>query len=165
MTESITLEQYKEHLRTGKMPLIGARPAKPPEQPAQPKTSKMRNTPLVIDDIRFDSIAEGAYYLYLVNQVEVGAVSHFLRQVSMECGGGVRYRLDFLVVIPAIDGCHRLEYVDVKGRMTDLYKLKKKQIESRYPIRINEVYRKDIPDSYLKAAKQHHELAVALNNS
>lgn len=45
------------------------------------------------------------------------------------------YLLDFKVTYA--DG--RIEYVDTKGVITDIYKLKKKMVEAIYPVKIKEV--------------------------
>lgn len=118
----------------------------------------MGNIPVVIDNIRFDSKGEAAYYLHLKSQVKVGAISHFHRQFPIDCGGGVKLVLDFLII--KMDGT--LDYVDYKGRLSQTYKNKKKQAQARYPIKIREVYKPDVPDYYHKAVKEQHELAKAL---
>lgn len=46
-----------------------------------------------------------------------------------------KYLLDFEVTY----GDGRIEYVDVKGIATDVYRIKKKLVEALYPIKIKEV--------------------------
>jgi|GEM_PF-7126285 len=158
MTETWSLEKYRHEMG---LPQLAGKPAAAKQQevvttaPVIPKPSKMRNVPTYIDTIRFDSRIEGAYYLQLLSETNTGIVSHFFRQVRMECGAGVGYVLDFLVVYT--DGS--LQYVDVKGHVTRTYKNKKKQIEDRYPIQIKEVYRKDISAFYIASAKAISEMA------
>jgi len=98
----------------------------------QPKKSKYKNVRTEIDGINFDSKAEADYYSYLLVLQKSGEVAYFLMQVPFLCGGGVKYRLDFLVVYS--DG--HIDHIDVKGSVTSAFKNKKKQVESRYPIKI-----------------------------
>lgn len=98
----------------------------------KPKSSKYKNVKVRIDDILFDSKAEAAYYEYLKMMVIAGDVTHFLMQVPFLCGGGVKYRLDFMVFL----ACGDVDHVDIKGSVTSTFKNKKKQVESRYPIKI-----------------------------
>lgn len=101
-------------------------------QPRQQGKSKYKNVSTVVDGIRFDSKAEATYYGYLKNLNEFGQVTHFLRQVPFDLPGGVKYKLDFLVFYA--DG--KVDYVDVKGAFTDIFILKKKQVEDLYPVKI-----------------------------
>ncbi len=98
--------------------------------PAKP--GKYRNVPVLIDGIRFASKEEGKYYLYLKNDKNV---HHFLRQTPFHLPGGVRYYLDFLVFYG--DGApFRMVHVDVKGIETPVFKIKKRQVEEIYRIKI-----------------------------
>lgn len=151
MNEHWTAEQYRYFLDTGREPgFAGAK-----SEPEKPKgKSKMRNKITIIDGIRFDSQLEAAYYLDLMNRQKLGVVSHVLMQVPMHCGGGVTYKLDFLVFYT--DGSQ--EYVDVKGQRTQTYRNKKKQIEDRYPITISEIERKDVPEHFINSAREFDQL-------
>jgi hypothetical protein len=84
------------------------------------------------EGIIFDSKKEMNYYLQLKQNPDI---SFFLRQVPFHLPGKVKYRADFMVVYPD----NRIEFIDVKGMRTDMYKLKKKQVESLYPVKIKEV--------------------------
>ena len=86
----------------------------------------------VIDNITFDSKKEAHYYEQLKLDPDV---KFFLRQVPFDLPGNVRYRIDFVVFQK--NGVVR--FVDVKGMKTDIYKLKKKQVEALYPVKIEEV--------------------------
>jgi hypothetical protein len=48
--------------------------------------------------------------------------------------GGTRYVVDFVVFFK--DPTRLAEYVDVKGRETQVFRLKKREVEHHYPIRI-----------------------------
>lgn len=58
---------------------------------------------------------------------------HFwLRQVPIHLPGGTRYVLDFLVFLR--DG--HVDFVDVKGRETKEFRIKKREVEHHYPIKV-----------------------------
>lgn len=97
--------------------------------------SKYKSRKTEVDGIRFDSIKEANRYKELLILVRDGAVSHFLMQVPFLLDGGVKYRLDFLVFWNG----EPPTYEDVKGFKTQVYKIKKKMVEARYPIKITEI--------------------------
>jgi len=84
------------------------------------------------DGIAFDSKKEMNYYLRLKLDPDVYYV---LRQVPFELPGKTKYYCDFLVFYQ--DGHY--EFIDVKGMKTDMYKLKKRQVQDLYPVEIKEV--------------------------
>ena len=97
------------------------------------KPSKWKNVKTVRDGIKFDSVKEADYYSYVVCPGLVcGHFRMVLRQVPFHLPGGVTYRLDFLEFWA--DGS--VHAVDVKGAMTKEFIIKKKLVESLYPIQI-----------------------------
>jgi len=87
------------------------------------------------DGILFASKREMDRYLVLKDLREAGAVRWFIRQPSFDLPGGVRYRADFLVVWSSGD----VTVEDAKGMRTEIYKLKKRQVEALYGIEIREL--------------------------
>lgn len=87
------------------------------------------------DGINFDSKKEARYYEQLKLRVKAGEVLFFLRQVPLHLPGGVRYVVDFQEFHS--DGTVR--FVDVKGMQTKDFVMKKKMVESIYPIEIEVV--------------------------
>jgi len=85
-----------------------------------------------VDGIKFDSRKEAGRYCDLKLLQKAGDVSHMLLQVPFVLDAGIKYKLDFLVFWT--DG-HQ-SYEDVKGIDTPVSKLKRKQVEFRYPIKI-----------------------------
>ena len=85
-----------------------------------------------IDGINFDSKLEAARYVDLKTLRLAGDVLYFLRQVPIRLPGKVVYRVDFQVFWS--DGS--VTYEDVKGYFTKMSKLKIKQVEDLYPIKI-----------------------------
>ena len=83
----------------------------------------------------YDSKKEARFAETLDIAQRGGAVLYYLRQIPFRLPGGIRYLVDFLVVYT--DG--HIEFVDVKGMKTPMYRLKKKQTEALYPIKIKEV--------------------------
>lgn len=78
---------------------------------------------------------EAAYYEYLKTLQEGGVISFFLMQVPIHLPAGVKYCCDYMVFYP--DG--RFEVIDVKGVETNLFKMKKKQVEFLYPFKVKVV--------------------------
>lgn len=85
-----------------------------------------------VDGINFDSKKEARYYQQLKLRVSAGEVLFFLRQVPFHLPGGVRYVVDFQEF--HADGT--VHFVDVKGVQTKDFVMKKKMVESIYPIEI-----------------------------
>ena len=102
---------------------------------------KFNAKPTTINDIRFASKLEAAYYVDLLERVKPDysgdkpRVIFFLMQTPFHLAGGVKYVIDFQEFHE--DGT--VHFIDVKGRPTPMYKLKKKLVESQYPIKIEEV--------------------------
>lgn len=104
------------------------------------RTSKYNAKKVEIDGIKFDSKAEGEYYLHLKQQVTERQILGFERQKRMLLQEGfsvegvkgkirpIFYVVDF--IITENDGT--LTYVDVKGMETDVFRLKKKLFMKRY---------------------------------
>ena len=109
--------------------------------------SKYNSRKTVIDDITFDSKKEAKRYVELKKKQEEGEISDLRLQVpfelvpsfTIEIDGkkrkrrNIRYIADFVYYQ---DGQKVVE--DVKGRKTDIYKLKKKLFEYKYKITIKE---------------------------
>jgi len=87
------------------------------------------------DDIKFDSKLEANYYRKLKMAVSSGELLFFLRQPLFDLGGGVTYKADFAEYWA--DG--EVKFTDVKGVETKDFVMKKKLVESLYPITINVV--------------------------
>lgn len=98
------------------------------------KPNKYHNNPTTVDGIRFDSKKEARYYEQLKIRIATGEVSYFLMQVPLRLPGGSKYVVDFLVFFD--DPATPPEYVDVKGVLTQVFKVKKREVEHTYPIRI-----------------------------
>lgn len=104
------------------------------------RTSKYNAKKVEIDGIKFDSKAEGEYYLHLKQQVSERQILGFERQKRMLLQEGfsvegvkgkirpIFYVVDF--IITENDG--KITYIDVKGVETDVFKLKKKLFMKRY---------------------------------
>lgn len=85
-----------------------------------------------VDGIVFHSKKEARYYEQLKLRQQAGEVWFWLRQVSVHLPGGTKYVLDFLVFYK--DG--HCDFVDVKGRETKEFKIKKREVEHHYPFKI-----------------------------
>lgn len=100
--------------------------------------NKFKNKKTEIDGIKFDSEMESHYYLYLKELKEEGMVVDFelqpafiLQEGFIKDGKKIRpitYKADFKVTY--IDG--HTEVIDVKGKMTEEFKLKRKMLLYKY---------------------------------
>jgi hypothetical protein len=102
---------------------------------AFPKPNKYRAKSVMVDGHRFPSGLEAEYYQQLKLKMKAGAILYFVCQPVFPLGNVGEYIADFLTV--QNDGTVRV--YDVKGMKTDVYKMKKKLVEERYPVRIEEV--------------------------
>lgn len=94
-------------------------------------------------EVKFPSKLERSYYDHLVLLQKAKEIDFFLRQVPLYLPGNIRYVVDFVVFkTHAIDGL-QIEFIDVKGKPTATYKMKKKMVEEMYPIKIIEVKKGD----------------------
>lgn len=103
------------------------------------KTTKYKATKVTIDEIVFDSKAEGKYYEELKRQKEKGIIQNFslqptfLLQEAFKKNGKsfrkIEYRADFKIFYPSGE----VEIIDVKGMVTPEFKIKQKMFEYKYP--------------------------------
>jgi len=99
---------------------------------ATPKRRKYGNVPTVVDGIRFDSKREAAYYEQLKMRKAAGEVHFWLRQVPIHLPGGTKYVIDFLVFLRD----DTVDFVDVKGKETKEFRIKRREVEHHYPIKV-----------------------------
>lgn len=99
---------------------------------------KFHAKPTELDGIKFASKLEARRYGELMVLKAAAEVLFFLRQVPFHLPGATTYRLDFMIFWA--DGRVTLE--DCKGVETEVYKLKKRQVEALYPVTIEEYRRR-----------------------
>lgn len=112
------------------------------------RQSKYNNKTVVINDISFDSYMESRYYLYLIELQKHGVVKDIQLQVPFVIQDAfvmdgkkhqaITYVADFVVTYS--DG--REEIVDVKGKVTQTFRNKRKMFIARYKRDIKCVQRK-----------------------
>ena len=100
--------------------------------------NKYKNKKTTIDGFKFDSEMESHYYLYLKQLKEIGEVVDFVLQPTYLLQEGfdlngkrirpITYKADFKVIYK--DG-HE-EVIDVKGKLTEEFKIKRKMLLYRY---------------------------------
>ena len=98
------------------------------------KKSKYNAEKRTVDNIKFASKKEAAYYQKLMMLQKSGKVLYFLRQVPFGLPGNIRYVVDFMIVWPY----NRIQFVDVKGLRTKEFIRNKKMVEALYPVKIEE---------------------------
>lgn len=96
---------------------------------------KFRAIPINIEGIKFASKKEAKRYQELKLLQKTGELVFFLRQTPFHLPGNAKYLSDFICFWQ--DETVTIE--DVKGIRTPMYILKKKLVESLYPIKILEV--------------------------
>lgn len=107
--------------------------------------NKYYNKKTKIDGYTFDSMKEANYYLELKLRKKAGDIKdfelqpEFLLQDKYKKNGktirAITYRADFKI----IHNDNSIEIIDCKGMKTEVYKLKKKLFEYKYPYCIKEV--------------------------
>lgn len=100
---------------------------------------KFRAKPKKFDGLRFASKLEFDYYQNLNQLQSLGLVRFFLMQVPFHLPGSSRYVVDFQVFWS--EG--HVSFVDVKGVETEVFKLKKRQVEDLYPVEIEVIKKGD----------------------
>ena len=100
--------------------------------------NKYNNKKTIVDGIKFDSEMESHYYIYLKQLKEIGEVVDFVLQPTYLLQEGfdlngkrirpITYKADFKVIYK--DG-HE-EVIDVKGKITEEFKIKRKMLLYRY---------------------------------
>ena len=108
-------------------------PAKPVEKSV--KRSKYGNKRTMYNGVMYDSQGEARRAQELDFEVQAGTVLWWARQPRFVLQGGVEYVADFIV--QRTGGVVEVE--DFKGMRTASYRLKKKQVEARYKVKIMEV--------------------------
>lgn len=114
------------------------------------RKNKYNNQKYLVNDIKFDSKKEAIRYLYLKSLEDEGKISDLKRQVPFIIQDSyirtdgklirpIKYIADFTYT-KVTNGKVENVVEDVKGVKTDVYKLKKKLVEKKYDIIINEVY-------------------------
>ncbi len=91
---------------------------------------KFRAISTKIDTIHFASKKEAKYYQELKLKQKAGEILFFLRQVPFYLPGNVQHRIDFMEF--RADGT--VHFIDTKGYDTPTGKMKRKIVESLYPI-------------------------------
>lgn len=113
--------------------------------------NKYKNKKVVIDGIIFASRTESEYYLALKEEEKNGIIlsievqPRFILQETFKKGGKtfrqIEYVSDFKVV--GKDGSIRI--IEIKGFETDIWKLKQKLFEYKYPdLHIEVIYNKNL---------------------
>lgn len=84
------------------------------------------------EGIKFPSKKEAEYYIKLKLLQQSGEIVFFLRQIPFQLDGNTKAFIDFMEFWANGD----IRFVDTKGMDTPISKLKRKQIEARYPVKI-----------------------------
>lgn len=99
------------------------------------KKSKYNAIKTIVDGITFDSKKEAHYYSQLKVAKQNGDLVAFYMQVPFKLPGKTKYILDFLEIWKS----DVIKHVDIKGFVTPIFALKKRQVEEIYGIKIEVV--------------------------
>lgn len=103
------------------------------------KRSRYTSYKPIIDGIKFDSLMEGKYYVYLKEQLQKGAISNLTLQPSYTLQeaftkNGKRFRpIIYIADFRYMDKDLNWIVVDIKGKETVEFKLKQKMFEYKFP--------------------------------
>lgn len=134
MSKGITPEMEAEMIRRGAKVTYMNLPSEE-HAPLSDKPNKYRAKATVVDGIRFASRKEAKRYGELKMMQAAGEVKWFTCQVPFRLDGGTVYRADFLVVW--WNGNVTVE--DAKGYRTQVYFVKRREVEAKYGFTIQEV--------------------------
>jgi hypothetical protein len=93
---------------------------------------KWNNQPTEYRGVKYASKKEAASAGKLDDLRDSGEIVSWTRQVPFSLPGGAKHYVDFLAFLP--DGTFRL--IEVKGRDLPMGKLKRRQVEELYQVRI-----------------------------
>ncbi len=100
--------------------------------------NKYKNTKIVVDNIKFDSNLEATRYKELKLLLRAGEISNlelqprFLLQDSFKKNGKTYRKIEYIADFQYIENGKTI-VEDVKGIQTDVFKLKHKIFEKKYP--------------------------------
>lgn len=100
--------------------------------------NKYRNKKVIVEDYVFDSIEESRRYKELKLLLRAGQISnlelqpHFVLQDSFKKNGKTYRKIEYIADFKYIENGKTI-VEDVKGMQTDVFKLKHKLFEKKYP--------------------------------
>ena len=100
--------------------------------------NKYRNKKIIVDDYIFDSIQESRRYKELKLLLRAGQIKdlelqpHFLLQEGFKKNGKTYRKIEYIADFKYIEKGKTI-VEDVKGLQTDVFKLKHKLFEKKYP--------------------------------
>ena len=100
--------------------------------------NKYRNKKIIVDDYIFDSIQESRRYKELKLLLRAGKIKdlelqpHFLLQEGFKKNGKTYRKIEYIADFKYIENGKTI-VEDVKGLQTDVFKIKHKLFEKKYP--------------------------------
>lgn len=100
--------------------------------------NKYRNKKVIVEDYVFDSLQESRRYKELKLLLKAGQISnlelqpHFLLQDSFKKNGKTYRKIEYIADFKYIENGKTI-VEDVKGLQTDVFKIKHKLFEKKYP--------------------------------
>ena|SRR5690606_10735870 len=125
-----TEEQYQEFVKKKK-----GLPAEPQSQ----RKSKYNNKKVILDGIKFDSKKEAEYYCQLKLLKQAGKIKDYRLQPRYELQpafkkNGKKYRaITYIADFAIANNDGTTDVIDIKGVETQVFKIKRKLFEYKYP--------------------------------
>jgi hypothetical protein len=94
--------------------------------------SKFQARPTWRGDIRFPSKLQATHYDELLLLQRSGHIRYFVREIPFDLPGNTKHRVDWMIVIADREPL----YAESKGHDVPLGKLKRRQVEELYGVRI-----------------------------
>lgn len=139
MSIRMTEEEYQKYLERHKAVILSYSPSL-----HAPKKSKYRNKKVIIDGITFDSKKEGEKYRQLKQLEQAGQITDLTLQPVFELAptvtinGKKKRSLRYIADFQYIENGKEI-VMDVKGMLTEIYKIKRHLMKSVLGIEILEV--------------------------
>lgn len=100
---------------------------------------KYKNKSVIDEGERYASKLEYEFKKHLDILKKSGEVNFYLTQVPIRLPGSTKYIVDFVVFFSD----ESVRFIDTKGIETDVFKIKKREIEAIYPIEIEVIKKGD----------------------
>lgn len=100
---------------------------------------KYGNKKVEIDGYKFDSKAEGRYYNHLQLLKKAGEIKDFTMQPKFRVMDGFKKHgkthraINYIADFEVIHNDNEIEVVDVKGMITQVFRIKEKMFHNKYP--------------------------------
>lgn len=137
--KSKVLMEYHKELKSN--PYVSSFRLPEIEEDKQARNCKYNSYTVTVNGVSFDSIMESRFYLRLLEMKAAGQIKSYSLQTTFELQPKFRDKISGKMIRPityiadfvVTDINDNVMVVDVKGKETDVFKLKKKLFQYKYP--------------------------------